>query len=151
MLDTEFFGLDPWCYHLSNLLLHLANTLLLFVLLRWLTNATWRSFLVAALFALHPLHVQSVAWVSERKDVLSTFFGLLALLAYVYYVRLPEVERYLLVVAGMALSLLAKPMLVTLPFVLLLLDYWPLGRWQGQAASAEVSSHSVASLRWLLV
>ncbi len=130
MLDTQLYGLDPPGYHLTNLLLHLANVLLFYLLLRRLTGAIWRSFFVAALFAVHPLRVESVAWVSERKDVLSTFFGLLALLAYVNYVRKPGVGRYSLIVLAMALSLLAKPMFVTLPFVLLLLDYWPLRRWQ---------------------
>jgi hypothetical protein len=152
MLDTHLFGLHPWGYHLTNLLLHLANTLLLFALLRWSTGATLRSFLAAALFSLHPLHVQSVAWASERKDVLSTFFGLLALLAYVHYVRSPRVMRYLLVMVATALSLLAKPMLVTLPFVLCLFDYWPLDRWQpGQTKSAKPASHRAVSLRWLLM
>jgi tetratricopeptide (TPR) repeat protein len=129
MLDTQLFGPAPWGYHLTNVLLHLANTLLLFVLWRRLTAAPLRSAAVAALFAVHPLHVESVAWIAERKDVLSTFFGLLALLTYARYTAAPGVGRYLAVVLGMALSLLAKPMLVTLPFLLLLLDYWPLGRW----------------------
>jgi tetratricopeptide (TPR) repeat protein len=152
MLDAQLFGLHTWGFHLTNLLLHLANTLLLFVLMSCLTGATWRSFLVAALFALHPLHVQSVAWVSERKDVLSTFFGLLALLAYLIFVRSPSIGRYLLVVLGMALSLLAKPMLVTLPFVLLLLDYWPLNRWQrGQRARDAKATGLTFSLPWLLL
>jgi Flp pilus assembly protein TadD len=128
MLDGHLLGTSPWSYHLVNVLLHVANTLLLFVLLWRLTGATGRSALVAALFAMHPLRVESVAWVSERKDVLSTLFGLWALLAYVRYARAPSVVRYLLVGVGLALSLLAKPMLVTLPAVFLLLDYWPLGR-----------------------
>jgi tetratricopeptide (TPR) repeat protein len=133
MLDTQLFGTEAWGYHLTNLLLHLANTLLLFGLLRRLTGATLRSALVAALFAVHPLHVESVAWVSERKDVLSTLFGLLTLWAYARYAEAQGLRRYLLVVLGLALSLLAKPMLVTLPFVLLLLDYWPLRRWRSAA------------------
>jgi tetratricopeptide (TPR) repeat protein len=127
-LDRDLFGPEPWGYHLTNLVLHVANALLLFLVFWKMTTAVWPSAFVAALFALHPLHVESVAWVTERKDVLSTLFGLLALLAYWAYARRPALGRYLLVVLAFALSLLAKPMLVTLPFLLLLLDYWPLGR-----------------------
>jgi Tfp pilus assembly protein PilF len=122
---------EPFGFHLTNLLLHLGCTLLLFLTLRVLTGAVWRSALVAALFAVHPLHVESVAWVSERKDVLSTFFWCLTLAAYGWYVRRPGVGRYLAVATTFALGLLAKPMLVTLPCVLLLLDYWPLRRLGG--------------------
>ncbi|MFC1591809.1 tetratricopeptide repeat protein [Thermodesulfobacteriota bacterium] len=128
MLDCELFGLVPRGHHLMSLFFHLANTLLLFGLLRSMTAAVWRSLLVAALFALHPLHVESVAWVSERKDVLSTFFLLLTLWAYAGYVRRPALKRYLLVAGLFVLGLMTKPMLVTLPCVLLLLDFWPLGR-----------------------
>ncbi|MDB6112287.1 MAG: repeat-containing protein, partial [Pedosphaera sp.] len=128
MLDCQVFGLNPGGHHLSSLLLHLLNTVLLFTLLQRLTGATWRSALVAALFAWHPLHVESVAWVAERKDVLSATFWLLTLLAYVQYVEGPQPKRYLLTLVLFALGLLSKPMVVTLPFVLLLLDYWPLGR-----------------------
>jgi tetratricopeptide (TPR) repeat protein len=127
-LDHQLFGLEPWGYHLTNLLLHLANTVILLMLLWRMTGAWWRSALVAALFAVHPLHVESVAWVTERKDGLSTFFGLLSLWAYAGYVKRPGLGRYALVLLAYVASLLAKPMLVTLPFVLLLLDYWPLGR-----------------------
>jgi tetratricopeptide (TPR) repeat protein len=127
-LDYALSGPSPGGFHRTNLLLHAANGLLLFLLLCRLTRATLASGFVAALFALHPLQVESVAWVTERKDVLSTLFGLLALHAYVAYVERPVVSRYLLVVVWFALSLLAKPMLVTLPCVLLLLDYWPLQR-----------------------
>jgi protein O-mannosyl-transferase len=134
-LDHDLFGPRPWGYHLTNVLLHAANALLLFLVLHGLTGAVWRSAAVAGLFALHPLHVESVAWVSERKDVLSTFFGLLAVAAYLPYVRRPGLLRYLPVFLALALSLLAKPMLVTLPFVLLLLDYWPLGRLRLWGAS----------------
>ncbi len=146
MLDVQLFGLNPAGHHLTSLLFHTANTILLFLLLRQMTGAQWRSALVAALFALHPLHVESVAWVAERKDVLSTFFGLLSLWAYVRYAQSkvpgapathhaprtpPPVSRfYLLSLLLFALSLMSKAMLVTLPFLLLLLDYWPLGRWQ---------------------
>jgi tetratricopeptide (TPR) repeat protein len=129
MLDCQWFGLDPGAHHLVNLLFHLANTLLLFLVLNRITNAPWRCAFVAALFALHPLHVESVAWVAERKDVLSTFLWMLTVWAYVRYAEQPDHRRYLLLSLGLyALGLMAKPMLVTLPFVLLLLDYWPLGR-----------------------
>ena len=127
-LDYELYGLNPGGYHLTNLLLHTANVLLLFGVLRRITGAVWRSALVAGLFAIHPLHVESVAWVTERKDVLSTLFWMLTLRAYIGYVERPGVLRYLGVVLSLALGLLAKPMLVTLPCVLLLLDYWPLRR-----------------------
>jgi tetratricopeptide (TPR) repeat protein len=128
MLDCQVFGLRPGWHHLENALLHGANTALLFVVLRNMTGMAWRSALVAALFAVHPLHVESVAWIAERKDVLSTFFGLWAIWAYARYVDLPSFKRYGLVACFFALSLLSKPMLVTLPFALLLLDMWPLKR-----------------------
>ncbi len=114
--------------HLVNLGLHAANAVILFLLLRGMTAAVWRSALAAALFAVHPLHVESVAWITERKDVLSGLFGLLALWAYAWYARRPSVLRYLLVAAALSLGLMAKPMLVTWPLLFLLLDYWPLGR-----------------------
>ena len=128
MLDYQLFGLNPSGHHLTSLLLHLANVLLLFAVLQQMTGAVWRSALVAALFALHPLNVESVAWVSERKNVLSTLFWLLTIWAYVGYVRKPGWQRYLGMMGILVLGLMAKPMLVTLPCVLLLLDYWPLGR-----------------------
>jgi len=128
MLDVQLYGLNPGAHHLTNLLLHIANTLLLFGLLHRMTGALGRSAFVAGLFAVHPLHVESVAWVAERKDVLSTLFWMLTLWAYVAYVRKPRLRRYLVVLLFFALGLMAKPMLVTLPFVLLLLDFWPLGR-----------------------
>lgn len=128
MLDHELFGLDPGVHHLTNLLFHLANTLLLFFVFRRMTADVWRSGFVAALFALHPLHVESVAWIAERKDVLSTFFWLLTMRCYIEYSDHPLKRRYLLVLLCFSLGLMAKPMLVSLPFVLLLLDYWPLGR-----------------------
>jgi tetratricopeptide (TPR) repeat protein len=129
-LDAQCFGTGPRGFHLTNVALHLANTLLLFLVLRWFTGAPWRSWLVAALFALHPQHVESVAWISERKDLLSALFWMLTLAAYGWYVRSPGWLRYCLVVLPLALGLMAKPMLVTLPSVLLLLDAWPLRRWQ---------------------
>jgi protein O-mannosyl-transferase len=128
MLDWQLFGSNPAGYHLTNLIFHIANTLLLFLVLKRMTDAVWPSAFAAALFALHPLHVESVAWVSERKDVLSTFFWLLAMWAYLRYVKQPGISRYLLILLVFALGLMAKPMLITLPFVFLLLDYWPLGR-----------------------
>jgi Tfp pilus assembly protein PilF len=128
MLDVQLFGLNPAGHHLTNLLLHMANVLLLFGVLQHMTGALWRSALVAALFALHPLNVESVAWVAERKNVLSTLFWLLTMAAYIGYVRKPHWGRYLGMTGIFVLGLMAKPMLVTLPCVLLLLDYWPLGR-----------------------
>ena len=128
MLDVQLFGLNPAGHHLTNLLLHMANVLLLFGVLQHMTGAVWRSALVAALFALHPLNVESVAWVAERKNVLSTLFWLLTMAAYMGYVRKPHWGRYLGMTGIFVLGLMAKPMLVTLPCVLLLLDYWPLGR-----------------------
>jgi len=149
MLDAQLFGRGPAGPHLMNLLFHTANTVLLFLLLRCLTAATWRSAMVAALFALHPLHVESVAWITERKDVLSSFFGLLALIAYARYVQSqPKAEGresrsdtavrafdsrrwtldYTLALFFFACGLMSKPMLVTLPFLMLLLDWWPLER-----------------------
>ena len=128
MTDVQLFGLDAGWHHRVNVLFHLANTALLFLVLWRMTGGLWQSAFVAALFAVHPLHVESVAWVAERKDVLSTLFWLLTMGAYLGYVRRPSVWRYLPVFVFLALGLMCKPMLVTLPFVLLLLDWWPLGR-----------------------
>ena len=130
MLDFELYGKDPGGHHWNSLLLHILNALLLFGIMKKTTGALWRSGLVAALFAVHPLHVESVAWVAERKDVLSTFFWLLGMLAYTRYARQPELSRYFQVLLFFVLGLMSKPMLVTFPFVLLLMDYWPLGRLQ---------------------
>ncbi|MFZ0932657.1 MAG: tetratricopeptide repeat protein [Syntrophobacteraceae bacterium] len=177
MLDVQLFGLKPRWHHLTNLLFHIANTLLLFFVFNRMTKAPWKSAFVAALFALHPLHVESVAWVAERKDVLSTFFWMLTIVAYIHYVEhrtedgrrrtedgrrrtedgrqrtedgekwtgifrpLSYVLRYLAVLIFFTLGLMAKPMLVTLPFVLLLLDFWPLQRMQG-AGSREQGARS---------
>lgn len=127
-MDSSLFGLNPAGHHAVNLVFHVANTLLLFWWLAGMTGAIGRSAFVALLFGLHPLHVESVAWIAERKDVLSGFFGLLALVAYTAYTRKPGVGRYAAVAVLFALGLLAKPMLVTLPILLLLLDWWPLGR-----------------------
>jgi tetratricopeptide (TPR) repeat protein len=128
MVDSELYGSWAGGHHLTNLALHLANTVLLFLFLARVTQAIWPSALAAALFGLHPLDVESVAWVSERNDVLSALFWMLTMWAYVWYVAAPSVKRYLPVAVVFALGLMAKPMLVTLPLVLLLLDYWPLGR-----------------------
>jgi tetratricopeptide (TPR) repeat protein len=137
MIDCDLYGTNPGGHHLTNLLFHIANTLLLFLFLREITGATWRSAFVAALFAWHPLHVESVAWASERKDTLSAFFWMLTLLAYVRFVALSKVQSpkskvfYPLALVFFACGLMSKPMVVTLPFVLLLLDCWPLGRISG--------------------
>lgn len=129
-LDTTLFGGSrAGGFHLTNMLLHAANSALLFIVLQFMTNCLWRSAVVAGLFALHPLHVESVVWVAERKDVLCTLFFMLTLAAYARYVWQPGLGHYLLILLVFALGLLAKPMLVTTPFVLLLLDYWPLRRW----------------------
>ena len=168
MLDVQLFGLKPRWHHLTNLLFHIANTLLLFLIFHRMTRAPWKCAFVAALFALHPLHVESVAWVSERKDVLSTFFWMLTMAAYIHYVehrtegggqksedrgrrmkdgisfsdiRPPtSVLRYLAVLIFFALGLMAKPMLVTLPFTLLLLDFWPLQRFEPKKYAPEIST-----------
>ena len=130
MLDCQFYGLHAGGHHLTNLLLHAASAILLFLVLRQMTGALWRSGFVAAVFAIHPLHVESVAWIAERRDVLSGLFFMLTLGAYAGYVRHPQsLSRYLMVVLMLALALMSKPMVVTLPFVLLLLDYWPLRRF----------------------
>jgi protein O-mannosyl-transferase len=128
MLDVQIYGLNAGGHHVTNIILHTSNTILLFWLLRILTGRAWCSAVVAVFFAVHPMHVESVVWVAERKDVLSTFLGLLTLLAYVHYAGCPSIARYVPVFVLLALGLLAKPMLVTFPFVCLLLDYWPLRR-----------------------
>jgi len=130
MLDCQIYGMNPGQHHLTNVLFHILNTLLLFFVFKRMTKDLWQSGFVAALFALHPLHVESVAWVAERKDVLSTFFWIMTLWSYTRYVERSGFDRYLPVLLFFILGLMAKPMLVTLPFVLLLLDYWPLNRFQ---------------------
>ena len=139
MLDFNMFGSNPGAQHLVNVALHLASTLLLFLALVRMTRQPWRCAVVAAIFAVHPLHVESVAWISERKDVLSTFFEMLTLLLYVRYTVKPGVRNYLPLAVAFGLSLLAKPMAVTFPFVLLLLDFWPLRRlnWPLQRAAVR--------------
>jgi tetratricopeptide (TPR) repeat protein len=130
MLDCQLWGTNAGTHHVVNIIFHAGNTVLLFFLLREMTGALWRSALVAAFFAWHPLHVESVTWIAERKDVLSAFFWMLTLLAYTRYARNPNRWRYLLVLFLFILGLMSKPMVVTLPFVLLLLDFWPLKRLQ---------------------
>ena len=145
-LDCQLFHLNPAGHHYTNLLSHAMNALLLFLILQWSTGYTARSLMVAALFAVHPLNVESVAWVAERKNVLCMFFFLLALAAYGWYVRRPGVVRYLVVAILFAMGLMSKPMVITLPFVLLLLDYWPLGRFAwGRPLSAVQAEHSSAA------
>jgi protein O-mannosyl-transferase len=161
-LDNQLFGpkgeenptgkaaADRWyAYgsHLTNLLLHTANVVLLFCVLARMTGQVWPSALVAALFAVHPLHVESVAWIAERKDVLSTLFWMLTLGGYVRYAEKPSVASYLVVVIALALGLMAKPMLVTLPFVLLLLDYWPLHRFEFGSAAPATDARRAAARR----
>ena len=128
MVDCQLFGLRPGLHHLTNLLFHIINGILLFLVLMRMTGVFWRSALVAALFALHPINVDSVAWIAERKNLLSTFFWMLTILTYTLYTERPHFGLYLLTLLVFTFGLMAKPMLVTLPFVLLLLDYWPLGR-----------------------
>jgi Flp pilus assembly protein TadD len=173
MVDKGLYGLNPHGFHLTNLLFHLANVLLLLLVLIRMTSrlgstqasrlgstqasrlgstqasrlgstqtgSLWKSAFVAALFALHPLHVESVAWIAERKDVLSTFFWLLTMWAYVLYSEKPNIKRYVPVIVLFALGLMAKPMLVTLPFVLLLMDYWPLGRLRLRNAKKQDANY----------
>lgn len=130
LIDNEMFGLFPGGFLYVNLVFHILNTLLVYLLLRRMTGALWRSFLVALLFGIHPIHVESVAWATERKDVLSTLFFLTAVLAYLVYLKKPRPHVYGLLIVSFVLSLMAKPMYVTFPLTLLLLDYWPLNRWQ---------------------
>jgi len=142
MLDVELYGMNAGLHHLTNLLFHIFNSLLLFIVFRKMTACVWQSGILAILFSIHPLHVESVAWVAERKDVISTFFGMLTLWSYARYTQDRDVTRYLTVVGFFILSLMAKPMLVTLPFVLLLLDYWPLkqirsGQLHNRAAKSD--------------
>jgi len=136
MLDCELFGMKAGLHHLTNVALHIANTLLLFAVLLKMTGKTGRSGFVAAAFALHPLHVDSVAWISERKDVLSSLGWMLCIYAYIGYAQRKNAGWYLLSLMFFVLGLTAKPMLVTLPFVLLLLDYWPLNRWKSAQSNA---------------
>jgi len=140
MADCHFFGLKAGMHHATSLWIHILSTLLLFLLLRKSTGAPWRSAVVAALFAIHPLHVESVAWASERKDILSTFFWMLTMWSYQKYADRPALKSYLLTLFFFILGLMAKPMLVTLPFVLLLWDYWPLKRFRSDNSALPKTS-----------
>jgi protein O-mannosyl-transferase len=135
MLDSQLHGLNAGWHHLTNVVLHAVAVILLFLALQQMTGAVWRSAFVSVIFAVHPLHVESVAWIAERKDVLSAVFFMLTLLAYLHYTREPSVGRYLIVALVVALGLMSKPMLVTIPFVLLLLDYWPLRRFESRKSN----------------
>ncbi len=141
MLDCELFGLNPSWHHLTNLLFHTASTLLLFGILKRGTGVVWPGAFVAAAFALHPLNVESIAWIAERKNVLSAFFWMLTIAVYIRYAQRPNVVRFLLLVLVFSLTIMAKPFVVTLPFVLLLLDYWPLGRfkWHRQDGTGKLA------------
>ena len=153
MADCQLYGLNPGGHHLTNLLFHIANTLLLFLLLNELTGALWRSAFVAALFAWHPLHVESVAWAAERKDVLSAFFWMLTLLAYTRYVGESKVQSpkskvfYGLSLLAFACGLMSKPMVVTLPFVLLLIDFWPLNRFHWTRKTSPPNSEAASAIK----
>jgi tetratricopeptide (TPR) repeat protein len=146
MLDCQLFGLNSGMHHLTNLALHILNSIILFLVLARMTKEIWKSFVVAALFAVHPINVESVAWVAGRKNLLSTFFWVLTILSYARYAEHQTLARYTLVLVVFACGLLAKPMLVTLPFVLLLLDYWPLERLADERLSAngikDIKSHT---------
>jgi hypothetical protein len=149
-LDADLYGQQAWGFHLTNLLLHLGNVLLLFALLRQMTGAAGRSAAVAALFAVHPLRVESVAWVTERKDMLSTLFWLLTTAAYLRHVRRPDWRNYRWVFLSFALGLMAKSILVTLPCTLLLLDFWPLRRWAARGGQTrEKEAPALASVSFL--
>ena len=132
MFDFQLYGLNAGGYHLTNLILHILSALLLFWLFNRMTGMIWRSAFVAALFALHPLHVESVAWIAERKDVLSAFFFMLTLCLYVYYTEKPDIKKYLLVLFSFTCGLMSKSIVVTLPVILILLDYWPLNRFESK-------------------
>jgi hypothetical protein len=151
MADCQLFGLNSGAHHFVNVALHAANVLLLFWLLQRATCAVWRSFLVAALFAVHPLNVETVAWVSERKSLLSAFFSLLTIAAYGWYARRPDWKKYLVVAAAFALALMSKAMAVSLPLVLLLLDYWPLERYEDLAFRRKWVRLSLEKLPLLLL
>ncbi|MFZ4855036.1 MAG: glycosyltransferase family 39 protein [Desulfuromonadaceae bacterium] len=146
MLDVQMFGMHAGGHHLISVLFHAANSVLLFLFLNRATRAPYQSAAVAFLFALHPLHVQSVAWAAERKDVLSAFFWLLTLYAYLGYHEKRSLVRYVIVVMLFCLGLLSKPMLVTLPVVLLLLDWWPLGRYAGATDGSAIPARTVIRL-----
>lgn len=137
MLDYQLYGLNAGGYHITNIILHILSTLLLFWLFNHMTRAPWESAFVAAFFALHPLHVESVAWVTERKDVLCALFWMLTLCLYIYYTEKPHIKRYLLVLLSFVCALMSKSMAITLPLVMILLDYWPLSRFHSGSESKK--------------
>src|SRR6516225_11215224 len=151
MLDCQLYGLDPAGHHFTNVLFHTIAAVLLFLVLQQMTGSLWRSAFVAALFAIHPLHVESVAWISERKDVLSAIFFMLTLGAYTRYARVASVKSYLLLFFLFALGLMSKAMLVTVPFVLLLLDYWPLGRITHVRFPKALDRQPASSSQWAVI
>ena len=151
MIDCQFFGLNPSGHHLTNLFFHIANTLLLFFVFRKMTGSLWRSAFIAVLFALHPINVESVAWVSERKNVLSAFFWLLTIWCYTRYVSKPDIYRYLLVILFFAFGLMSKPILVTLPCLLLLLDFWPLCRSRFKSSGDNSKTQQNLTARHLVL
>jgi protein O-mannosyl-transferase len=138
MLDYQFYGLNAGGYHITNLILHILSVLMLFWLFNRMTKKIWPSAFIAAVFALHPLHVESVAWIAERKDVLSAFFWMLTLCLYAYYTGKPVIKRYLLVLISFFCALMSKPMVVTLPAIMILLDYWPLKRFEPQKSKSDL-------------
>src|SRR5881409_2584411 len=148
MLDCQLYGLKAGGHHATNVILHTIAVLLLFRVLREMTGAVWKSTIVAALFAVHPLHVESVAWVSERKDVLSAVFFLLMLNAYVRYARAPSMTRYLLVAVLFTAGLMSKPMLVSVPAILLFLDYWPLRRFEQLSLTNDRAKIAKSGDQW---
>jgi len=151
MLDRQLYGMNPGGHHRTSLIFHIVNTLLLFLVFKQMSGKLWQSGFIAALFALHPLHVESVAQVAQRKDVLSTFFWILTMLTYVRYVKLPTSNRYVLALLCFILGLMAKPMLVTLPFVLLLLDCWPLHRIQFNQSDVLTGNSRKGSMLFFLI
>ncbi len=154
MLDYQLYGADFGMHHSMNLILHVINSILLFLVFQQMSNATWRSAFVAGLFALHPLNVESVAWITQRHNVLSSFFGLLTLYSYTFYTKYSNVYRYAMVLSIFTLGLMAKPMLITLPFVLLLLDYWPLGRiadFKSKVAKAQIKKLVLEKIPFLVL
>jgi hypothetical protein len=148
MLDVELFGLNAGGHHLMSVGIHTLNAIVLFLVLQGMTGSTWRSGLVAAMFAIHPLHVESVAWAAERKDVLGTLFFFLSLLAYVRYAKRPGARRYFWVVLFLAMSLMSKPMAVTFPFALLLFDWWPLCRIAGMPSENAGTAGKCTPVSW---
>lgn len=149
MTDCELFGLNPGGHHATSIFIHILNTLLLFIVFLKMTGDKWKSAFLSAVFALHPINVDSVAWIAERKNVLSTLFGFLTMLCYTLYVKKPKIKSYLVTVFVFALSLMAKPMLVTLPFLFLLLDYWPLNRVQFLSEKENPKEQTISVKRFI--